>query len=252
MTGRQPYQAPSVEALVLMKVDPDYDPFEPIADLALPDAVIHFLKRAMALEPDARHRTVETFRADMNTALDALDAGREEGASPPAAVRGTAGHAETPPRVGREVGARSEPASGLRRAPTDDVRQQPTGRAWARPWMLGMALALVVGIVWFVVRSPADETPEDFGAELSMRIDRLARAIDLYRVKHDRFPESLQAIADDGLVARERLADPWKRDFAYESLGQGVRVCSLGLDGARNTVDDICYRSRGASLVPEL
>jgi serine/threonine protein kinase/alpha-tubulin suppressor-like RCC1 family protein len=73
VTGRRPFPGDSDEAIMVKKLKDDFDPFEQVADLEIPEPAIAFLRRAMAKEPEDRHQTVAEFREDIDVALEALE-----------------------------------------------------------------------------------------------------------------------------------------------------------------------------------
>jgi serine/threonine protein kinase/alpha-tubulin suppressor-like RCC1 family protein len=73
VTGRRPFPGNSDEAIMSKKLMEDFDPFAGVADLEIPEPTIVFLRRAMAKEPEDRHKTVAEFREDIDVALEALE-----------------------------------------------------------------------------------------------------------------------------------------------------------------------------------
>ena len=68
------------------------------------------------------------------------------------------------------------------------------------------------------------------------RIDMatIGNAIDVYRVRHNKLPESLDALVEDRELKSKPL-DAWGNAYLYErssSAPDGYRVTSLGADGA--------------------
>ncbi len=79
---------------------------------------------------------------------------------------------------------------------------------------------------------------------VSSHLRALQGSIDLYRLKHHRYPRSLQSLKP-GLL-RRIPRDPWQRDYVYlppgsASGGTSRRYCvfSLGPDQDEGTMDDI-------------
>ncbi len=74
-------------------------------------------------------------------------------------------------------------------------------------------------------------------------MEAIGQAIDLYRVKHQRPPESLEAltVSDVGAAYIQRVpSDPWDNAYEYEVLSKNTyRITSFGADGMRETDDDL-------------
>lgn len=254
LTGARPFSAPSIEALVLMKVDPDYDPIGPVADRGLPERTVAFLRRALALDPRDRHRTVEAFRADFEEGASAL-ATTGSAALQSVSVAGIVDLARVGATAGSIVATPWSPGQG---AP---ARGKPsaTGASWRRRrwWLWGGAAVVVAAVLvaWVGLRRSTERAIDpngDTASELSLGMDRVARAIDLFRIKAQRLPSALSELVDAGLLAPERFVDPWGQQLALDTRGDTLRLCSNGADTQVGTLDDICYRLRGASLVPDL
>jgi len=241
LSGRQPFTAPSTEALMMLKVDPDYDPLEPIASIGLPAATTAFLGQALELHPEDRFRDVETFRGAMNAAFDAVVASGDERLKSVSLTRLGDGDTRASARAARASRA-ARPRTSAGRSATKLV----VGLG-----VVGMAGALVWALMWSSGEKAHDVTA-DTALALTARADRVGRAVDLFRVKHSRLPTRLDELTEEGLLSQERLLDPWERPFVYLVTDDTYRICSMGFDGAQGTVDDVCFRLRGASLVPEL
>ncbi len=90
LTGREPFPSASIQELLQKKVDPSYDPAAALADLAIGPALLGFLRRALAREPDARFRSAAALRAALPEALadvPTLPLPHAAGLSPAEAVR---------------------------------------------------------------------------------------------------------------------------------------------------------------------
>lgn len=72
LTGHIPFLAENVDRTLFLKLDPRYDPFRKIQDRTLPDPVMTFLKRSMALEPEERYQTAQAMKTGLGSAMDAL------------------------------------------------------------------------------------------------------------------------------------------------------------------------------------
>jgi serine/threonine protein kinase/alpha-tubulin suppressor-like RCC1 family protein len=73
VTGRRPFPGNSDEAIMSKKLKADFDPFEQVADLKLPEPAVAFMRRAMSREPGDRQQTVLEFRGELDVALAALE-----------------------------------------------------------------------------------------------------------------------------------------------------------------------------------
>ncbi|QDG53519.1 hypothetical protein FIV42_23070 [Persicimonas caeni] len=72
VTGRRPFPGSSDEAIMAKKLKDDFDPFEQVADLEIPEPTVAFMRRAIAKNPEDRHQIVAEFREDMEVALGEL------------------------------------------------------------------------------------------------------------------------------------------------------------------------------------
>lgn len=66
-----------------------------------------------------------------------------------------------------------------------------------------------------------------------MDFKAISDALEVYRLKHGKLPDSLEAlVADRELKALPR--DPWRAAYLYERVGagDGYRLATLGADGA--------------------
>lgn len=73
LTGRRPFPGSSDEAIMAKKLKGDFDPFEQVSDLNLPEAAVTFMRRAMSREPADRQQTIAEFRKELDIALAALE-----------------------------------------------------------------------------------------------------------------------------------------------------------------------------------
>ncbi len=73
LTGRRPFPGDSDEAIMSKKLRKDFDVFEAVADLEIPEDTKAFVRRALAREPGERPQNVAAFRKELDRALDALD-----------------------------------------------------------------------------------------------------------------------------------------------------------------------------------
>ena len=72
MTGRKPYPGEGEASIVGKKVDRDYDPLVQLVGLDVPETTRNFLMRALAIDPEARFRTVTDYRVALKPAVEAL------------------------------------------------------------------------------------------------------------------------------------------------------------------------------------
>jgi hypothetical protein len=59
------------------------------------------------------------------------------------------------------------------------------------------------------------------------RLDRLDRAILAFRYEHGALPKTLEELADEGLVDRSNLKDPWARPYHYGIAGNGYVLSAV-------------------------
>src|SRR5690554_3147120 len=72
VTGRRPFPGNSDEAIMAKKLKADFDIFEQVADLNIPEPAVVFMRRAMSREPAERQQTIADLRTELDVALDAL------------------------------------------------------------------------------------------------------------------------------------------------------------------------------------
>lgn len=73
LTGRRPFRGTSHPEIMAAKTDPEYDPTGPIAELALPEATLAFLRKALARDPEDRFRSAKALREALGPALSAME-----------------------------------------------------------------------------------------------------------------------------------------------------------------------------------
>ena len=56
------------------------------------------------------------------------------------------------------------------------------------------------------------------------RLERLDRAVLAYHLLRGAAPKTLEAVADEGLVDRDYLKDPWSRPYHY-ALTEARAIC---------------------------
>ncbi len=72
ITQRRPYPGDSADEVIALKRDLEYDPCQNLQDLHLPFAVEHFLRRALAHDPNQRLRDASSMRVSLSAAFEAL------------------------------------------------------------------------------------------------------------------------------------------------------------------------------------
>jgi len=105
--------------------------------------------------------------------------------------------------------------------------------------LLAAALALALAGFAFELRTPFGVTGLRPGLRSSVdsvldsvsrsRLERLDTALQAYRLGHGAFPQTLEALAEAGIVDRSYLKDPWARPYHYEASASGYVL---------NAVDD--------------
>lgn len=59
------------------------------------------------------------------------------------------------------------------------------------------------------------------------RLERLDRAIVAFRYEHGSLPKTLEELAEEGLVDRSHLKDPWARPYHYSPAGAGYVLSAV-------------------------
>jgi formylglycine-generating enzyme required for sulfatase activity len=72
LTGREAFADETTEQVILRKLDVRRDPVARLDGLALPPGVLAFFRKAMAVRPEERYRSVEEFRAALDAAFGEL------------------------------------------------------------------------------------------------------------------------------------------------------------------------------------
>ena len=72
MSGRKPFPGETEHSIVSKKLDLDYDPLVQLVGLDFPDITTAFLRRAIAIDAEARFRDVASFRDGLDQAINAL------------------------------------------------------------------------------------------------------------------------------------------------------------------------------------
>jgi hypothetical protein len=91
-----------------------------------------------------------------------------------------------------------------------------------------VALVAVLGVV--VPRLTAGDTLRGLSTDSvtlglgELAQERIERALEVYRLRKNRYPDTLQALVDEGLLARWELRQPFERTFAYARSGDGYRI----------------------------
>lgn len=99
-------------------------------------------------------------------------------------------------------------------------------------------------------------TPSPFGndpleADARQRLLVISSALDLHFRKSYDFPDRLEALIAQGLLAPKDLDDPWRRPVDYTRLAkERFKLCSRGKDATSYTDDDICIGPGGREERP--
>lgn len=75
-------------------------------------------------------------------------------------------------------------------------------------------------------------------------VKAIANAVDMYQVKHNRMPNSLQDLVPTEI--RELRKDPWGNAYVLVPQGADYEVISYGPDKAAGGGDDISSKSNGS------
>jgi general secretion pathway protein G len=102
-------------------------------------------------------------------------------------------------------------------------------------------LGMIAGAISFSVFNQQREASKR-AARLDMQ--QLASAVEMYRLKHNGLPESLEQLVP-GEVARIR-ADPWGNPFVFTHTGDAFQISSYGPDKAQGGGDDLSEESNPA------
>ena len=69
LTGRRPFSGHTTQEILATKMNRDYDPCSRVEDLDVSPLVLAFLRRSLAVDTEARFRSVPDFRRALDTAL---------------------------------------------------------------------------------------------------------------------------------------------------------------------------------------
>ena len=108
-------------------------------------------------------------------------------------------------------------------------------------------LGLIAGIVGITVANQLEDSKVNTA---DLQINRFSEALDLYKIKHNRYPnttEGLNALANPPAGRKPIMEsiprDPWDNDYVYVSPGthnpSKYDLLSKGADGVADTDDDI-------------
>lgn len=75
----------------------------------------------------------------------------------------------------------------------------------------------------------------------TLDVKAIANAVDMYRIKNSRLPESLDALVPKEI--REIRKDPWQNAYIYVRTGNDYEVYSYGPDKQQGGGDDISSKS---------
>jgi hypothetical protein len=94
--------------------------------------------------------------------------------------------------------------------------------------------AAIAGIAYWVDRRGLAWGEADSGAELRdnaahrfvsrYQVQRLAGALEVYRLEHGQYPDRLDALVDTELVTSRDLRHPWQQDYYYRRTPEGRYV----------------------------
>lgn len=100
-----------------------------------------------------------------------------------------------------------------------------------KPFITGLVLAAIFFTVFFTLISQIDVFRTFQKSRAVSKIERLKNKVDIYKVTHGRYPESLDIITDEN--------DPWGMPFIYIKTEDGFKLFSSGPDRLEDTDDDI-------------
>jgi general secretion pathway protein G len=96
-----------------------------------------------------------------------------------------------------------------------------------------MVVLVILGLIAAAVATNVFDAHKNAQIERA-RLDfhTISNAVDVYRLRHDRPPEALQALVEQGQL-KSLPHDPWGAAYLYErvSTGDGYRITTLGRDG---------------------
>ena len=143
------------------------------------------------------------------------------------------------PRCGtpRRRGAGSAPAD----LPTNAAVRRSAWPAFAMGGGV-IAAAVIVGLVLMRHSASVDDVfAESQVKAAKIQLDTIKMGLDSYYITNQEYPDSLQALVDDGKLEDKQLLDPWKKTIVYRLTGTATyEICSGGPDGAVGGQDDIC------------
>lgn len=94
----------------------------------------------------------------------------------------------------------------------------------------------------FTVPARPPEAVAGFRKALSLsRLRRLSEAVDAYYLTQGRFPESLTAIVNAGLLSTDELSDPWGRSYRYILQNDTGKYYIVGFDADGKTDTDLFF-----------
>ena len=80
----------------------------------------------------------------------------------------------------------------------------------------------------------------------TLDVRAIANAVDMYQVKHQRLPDSMEALVPNEI--HDIRKDPWQNPYVYIKTGDGYEVISYGPDKSQGGADDISSNAKeGAS-----
>jgi general secretion pathway protein G len=125
--------------------------------------------------------------------------------------------------------ARARCADGERRALTAPL------------WIVLVYVSVFAKIGWTLWRDEVEARPDT----VRVQARELYKAVELYRIKYDAYPATLEDLATRGprtpRPLMERIpSDPWERPYRYVVRSGTITICSDGEDEQPATDDDLC------------
>lgn len=128
----------------------------------------------------------------------------------------------------------------------------PAAAALAATIVVSLGLLLIGALSFWmqpenplnVVTFPQRKLPvvESFSKSASLiRLRRLAEAVDSFYLTAGKFPDSLDAVVNSGLLVRDELYDPWNRPYRYVLQPDKGKYYLVGYDSEGRTDTDLFF-----------
>jgi len=78
---------------------------------------------------------------------------------------------------------------------------------------------LLAGLV-AAASQPAQEVEKAKVAAAKIQVATLDKAVAVYKLKHDDYPDKLDALVEKKLVEARALTDPWGKSYQYDPAGK--------------------------------